>query len=148
MPLKAGAGEDAAKVNKAEVKNLIKEWKNRGDMAAELEFLQKWLGLSDKQEKLKKEIREKDKALDAALRERIEALTEEEVKTLVIDAKWLARLEKAVSEVVEAIGHRLVTDLADLAQRYATPLPELEAQVSELEAKVEAHLERMGFKWQ
>ena len=81
------------------------------------------------------------------MRERIETLTEEEVKALVIDDKWLARLEKAVSEVVDGIGHRLVNDVYALAERYAMPLPELERTVKELEAKVGAHLERMGFQW-
>lgn len=153
LPLKTGKNDDdpeagKIKIDKTAVKNQIKEWKKRKDMAEELAFLLKWLALSDKQEKLKKEIKEKDKALDAALRERINALTEEEVKTLVIDDKWLAQLEKAVSEVVDGIGHRLVNDVHALGERYVTPLPKLEATVRELEAKVEAHLQRMGFQWQ
>jgi type I restriction enzyme M protein len=34
-----------------------------------------------------------------------------------------------------------------LAGRYATPLPELVERVSELEARVSRHLEKMGFAW-
>ena len=33
-----------------------------------------------------------------------------------------------------------------LAERYATPLPDLESEVDELAAKVAGHLKKMGFK--
>jgi len=35
----------------------------------------------------------------------------------------------------------------ELAERYETPLPDVSLKVAELEAKVNAHLERMGFSW-
>lgn len=156
LPLQAGKNEDGdddpaagkLKVDKKAVKEQIKEWKKRPDMVEECQFLQKWLQLSDNFEKLKKELKAKDKALDAACRERIGKLTEDEVKTLVIDDKWLAILEKNIGESVDATGQTLVASVSELAQRYATPLTELEANVKELEAKVASHLERMGFKWQ
>lgn len=155
LPLQAGKNEDKdddpaagkLKVDKKAVKEQIKEWKKRSDMVEECQFLQKWLQLSDSFEKLKKEIKAKDKALDAACRERIGKLTEYEVKTLVIDDKWLTMLEKAITESVDATGQCLVASVSELAERYATPLTELEANVKELEAKVASHLERMGFKW-
>ncbi len=139
---------DKLKVDKKAVKELIKEWKKRPDMAEELQFLQKWLTLSDNVEKLKKETKAKDKALDAACREKIGKLTEDEAKTLVIDDKWLAMLEKAIGDSVDATGQNLVASVSQLAERYAAPLTELEANVKGLEAKVASHLERMGFKWQ
>ncbi len=135
------------KIDRAAVKAQLKEWKNRRNMAEERDFLQKWLDLSDKHEKLKKAIKEKDRALDDACRTRIETLTEDEVKLLVIDDKWITQIEKAACEVVDGIGHNLAANVSDLAQRYATPLTELEAEVKELEAKVGTHLQRMGFQW-
>jgi type I restriction enzyme M protein len=33
----------------------------------------------------------------------------------------------------------------ELAERYETPMPQLTERVAELEAKVNRHLERMGF---
>lgn len=117
-------------------------------MAEECRFLQGWLKLSANFDKLKKDIKKKDEALDAACRERIGKLAEGEVKTLVIDDKWLAMLEKTITESVEAAGQSLVGSVSGMAERYATPLPELEANVKEFEVKVASHLERMGFKWQ
>jgi len=34
-----------------------------------------------------------------------------------------------------------------LAERYETPLPEIDQEVKDLESKVNAHLEKMGFVW-
>jgi type I restriction enzyme M protein len=35
----------------------------------------------------------------------------------------------------------------ELGERYETPLPLMADRVTELEAKVNRHLERMGFAW-
>ena len=55
--------------------------------------------------------------------------------------------------LVEAMGNGqkvskagLNARIKELAERYATPLPELVENVAALAAKVEGHLERMGYK--
>ena len=35
----------------------------------------------------------------------------------------------------------------ELAERYATPMPELNTNEDELETEVSKHLEKMGFVW-
>ncbi|MBN2685297.1 MAG: hypothetical protein JXR40_08455 [Pontiellaceae bacterium] len=35
----------------------------------------------------------------------------------------------------------------ELAERYEAPLPQLTDRVAELEAKVNTHLQKMGFAW-
>jgi type I restriction enzyme M protein len=35
----------------------------------------------------------------------------------------------------------------ELTERYETPLPRMAGRVGELEAKVNRHLEKMGFSW-
>ena len=37
--------------------------------------------------------------------------------------------------------------IRELAERYATPLPQLEREVTTLTARVEEHLKRMGAVW-
>jgi hypothetical protein len=44
-------------------------------------------------------------------------------------------------------NQQLTGRVKELAERYDRPLPKLAERVSELEAKVNAHLERMGFIW-
>jgi len=41
----------------------------------------------------------------------------------------------------------LTSRIRELAERYATPLPQLEREVATLAARVEAHLKKMGFGW-
>jgi type I restriction enzyme M protein len=40
--------------------------------------------------------------------------------------------------------HSRVKELAD---RYHTPMPQMTSRVAELEARVNQHLAKMGFKW-
>ncbi|MGH8121429.1 MAG: hypothetical protein ACREPT_01510, partial [Rudaea sp.] len=74
-------------------------------------------------------------------------LTEAEIKTLVVDDKWLATLDAAIHGEMDRVSQRLTQRVKELAERYETPLPQLTSHVIELEAKVNEHLEKMGFAW-
>lgn len=75
---------------------------------------------------------------------RYAALTEAEVKALVIDGKWLAKLQADVQAELDRVSQRLTGRVKDLAERYARPLPVLEAEVASLSARVAEHLRAMG----
>ena len=62
---------------------------------AEAAVLDRWLELSDQVGERLKKLREAEKALDAKAYAQYPKLTEAEVKTLVVDGKWLAALEAA-----------------------------------------------------
>jgi len=65
----------------------------------------------------------------------------------VVDDKWLSALESAVHAELDRVSQALTRRVKELAERYETPLPGLSAKVADLEAKVDRHLERMGFAW-
>ena len=69
----------------------------------------------------------------------------DEAKTLVVDDKWLARLDADIHGEMDRISQSLTQRVKELAERYETPLPQLSDRVADLEAKVNGHLERMGF---
>ena len=48
---------------------------------------------------------------------------------------------------MERISQALTQRVKELAERYETPLPQMNARVEELEEKVNRHLEKMGFAW-
>ena len=73
-------------------------------------------------------------------------MTEDEVKTLVVDDKWLATLDAAIHGEMDRVSQQLTQRVKELAERYETPLPQMTSHVAELEAKVLSHLESMGFK--
>jgi type I restriction enzyme M protein len=66
---------------------------------------------------------------------------------LVVDDKWLAVLDTAIHGEMDRVSQALTQRVKELAERYETPLSEMTNRVAELEAKVDGHLEKMGFAW-
>jgi type I restriction enzyme M protein len=62
-----------------------------------------------------------------------------------VDDKWMNTISQDVSSEMKRISQRLARRINELAQRYAMPMPELNAGVDELEMKVNRHLKKMGF---
>lgn len=73
-------------------------------------------------------------------------LSTAEIKTLVVDDKWLATIATAVQANSTAL-QTLTGRIRQLAERYATPLPTLVDEVATLAARVDEHLKRMGATW-
>jgi len=67
-------------------------------------------------------------------------------QTLVVDDKWLATLAAAVQGELDRVSQTLTGRIRELAERYATPLPQLTIEVAALAARVDEHLKRMGAK--
>lgn len=145
-------GEDAAfagfdKINAAQVKDRVKEIGNDTDAKDELAVLKQWLKLSEQESKLKKAVKELDAQLDQLAHDQYAKLSVAEIKTLVVDDKWLARLATDLQGELDRVGQTLTARIRELAERYATPLPKLEDEVAALSARVEEHLKRMGAAW-
>jgi len=147
-----GAFAELEKVNKASVAARVKELtRDKGRKTEEgdeeLTTLREWLRLNDEESELKRRVKEAEAALDANAYAQYPKLSVGEIKTLVVDDKWLATLEAAVTGEVERVSQSLTGRVKELAERYEAPLPTLTARVDELEARVNRHLERMGFSW-
>jgi type I restriction enzyme M protein len=56
-------------------------------------------------------------------------------------------MEAAVQGEMERISQRLTARIKELIERYETPLPKIDNELSTLEAKVNAHLNKMGYVW-
>lgn len=138
------------RINAAAVRDRIREIKDSGEEKSavdELKVLKNWLKLAADESELKKRIKEADAALDAAAYARYPKLSAAEIQTLAVDRKWLAALEAMIDAEIERVSQSLTRRVRELADRYATPLPALNTQVEALEARVAAHLEKMGFAW-
>ena len=146
-------GEDGAfggfdKVTTASVKDRIKEIGRDRSAKDELAVLQQWLSLVTSETMLKRELKDADAALDARAYAHYPKLTEAEVKTLVVEDKWLAALDAAIHGEMDRVSQALTQRVKELAQRYEMPLPRMASRVDELQARVNQHLEKMGFTWQ
>ncbi|WP_221032892.1 type I restriction-modification system subunit M [Actomonas aquatica] len=105
--------------------------------------LRTWLNLTARATKLKKQIKDADDALDQRAYAKYPTLIDAEVKTLVVDDKWMTTLAAAVQGELDRVAQTLTTRLRTLVDRYATPLPDLETEVATLAAKVAAHLKKI-----
>jgi type I restriction enzyme M protein len=153
---------DLDKVNKANVQKRLKEIlaakpkskKQTLAIAAEPEaaygeqaVLELYLKLLDDQTELNKKMKEAIADLDKKVIECYKTLTVDEIKQLVVDDKWMASIERSVKTEMERISQRLTQRIKELAERYETPLPKQTTDVTKLEDKVNAHLQKMGFVW-
>ena len=108
------------------------------------EALSRGLGLFTARDEAAKAAKAAQAALDERVLARYDDLTEAEIRTLVVEDKWFARLRDAVRGEVERLTQGLAGRVKALEERYARPLPELEREVEAFGAKVEGHLRRMG----
>lgn len=135
------------KITKTALKERLQEISGDPLFEDELEVLNAYAELVKKQDATKK----KRKAAEAALHKKIDSkypvLAEDEVKTLVVDDKWLVHLRGVVDYELNRVSHRLTERIRVLAERYATPLPALKQQVDELARTVDDHLRSMGATW-
>jgi len=141
-----GAFAELDKVNKANVAARLKEIKGEKDAKEEADILRQWLKLSGEEADMKKMLKEAEANLDALAYAKYPKLSEEEVKTLVVDDKWLATISAAIHGEMDRISQNLTRRVKELAERYETPLPEVNSKVAELETKVSEHLKRMGME--
>lgn len=145
-------GEDGAfagfdKINAAQVKDRLAEMGDDTDNVDELAVLKQWLTLNVQEAALKKSVKTQEAELDQQAYDHYIQLSETEVKTLVVEDKWLARLQADVQQELDRISKTLAHRIRELAERYETPLPELEDDVAALSAKVDEHLKKMGAAW-
>lgn len=129
------------------MKARIKEIGDDAEAADEVAVLQRWLDLSETASALKKRVKALDKELDDKAYARYPTLTAAEVKALVVDHKWMAVLDAAVHGELDRVSQALTSRVKMLAERYGQTLPQLAQRVEEMDARVAAHLEKMGFAW-
>lgn len=84
-------------------------------------------------------------ALDEAVVKHYPKLSLNDTKALVIDDKWLATIASAVEGELDRVAQRLSGRAGALADRYDRNLPDLLKRADEAQARVAAHLAKMGF---
>ncbi|MBN1320530.1 MAG: SAM-dependent DNA methyltransferase [Thermoleophilia bacterium] len=142
-----GLFSELDKVNKGEVTKRLKEIEGDREASEEAAALEAWLEAATAESAAKKAIKVAEATLDAKALARYAKLTPDDVKVLVVEDKWLATLGARVHGELDRISQALTQRVKELAERYETPLPQATAEVAALQAKVDAHLKRMGFVW-
>ncbi len=140
-----GEGEKQ-KITVKAVKARLKEIGRDPDYADERQALEAYAVLLDKQADVKARLKAAQEDLEAKLDAKYPKLIEDEIKTLVVDDKWLAAIAAAVQGELDRVSQTLTDRIRQLAERYATPLPQLTDEVATIAARVDVHLQEMGFR--
>jgi type I restriction enzyme M protein len=93
----------------------------------------------------KKAVKEAEEALTEATLKQYPELTNEEIRSLVVDDKWLSDIAELIEAEVEARTEQMTARVRVLTERYGHPLPDIDNDFVDISQKVSAHLKRMGF---
>ncbi len=138
---------DKQKITAKGVKARLKEIGKDALYDEERTALEAYADLLEQQSEAKARRKTAQEDLDKKIDARYPKFTEAEIKTLVVDDKWIARLSIAVQGELARVSQTLTGRIRELAERYATPLPQLTEEVETLAARVEEHLKKMGASW-
>lgn len=138
---------DKQKITAKSVKARLKALSHGEDDPDERRELEEYLAILEKEAEAKARLKEKRTAMDEQLAGQYGKVTVDEVKTLVVEDKWLATLASDVQSELDRVTHTLTGRIRELADRYSTPLPKLSGEVKALTTRVEAHLKAMGAVW-
>lgn len=142
-----GAFADLEKINKSAVTARIKELRGDKSAAEDVAVLNQWVRLETQLVDLRKRIKDVDSDLDAKAYVQYPKLKEDDIKTHVVDDKWMITLQTAIHGELDRVSQRLTLRCKELAERYQTPLPQMTRELAELETKVDGHLKKMGYAW-
>ena len=141
------AKTEKGKLTAKSVKDRLKDI--RGDKTADEErgALNACLKLIEEEKIAADAVKAAKTALDTKAVKHYAKLTDAEIKLLVVEGKWLATLQADVAGELDRVSQALTGRVKLLTERYATTLPKLAESGEALQAKVDAHLQRMGFAW-
>jgi type I restriction enzyme M protein len=141
-----GEGEKQ-KITAKALKARLKEIGRDPDYADERQALEAYARLLDQQADARARLKTAQEALEDLVAGKYPTLTGDEIKALVVDDKWLATIATAVQGELDRVSQTLTGRIRQLAERYATPLPQLTAEVATLASRVDEHLKKMGAVW-
>jgi type I restriction enzyme M protein len=135
------------KITPAEVNVRLKEIKNDKEAEDEAAVLNCWLGLAEKEAAHKRAIREQDADLDRLAYAKYPNLTEADIKTLIVDDKWMVQVNVALQGELGRVSQTLTGRIRLLSERYQASLPQLNEEVAEISVRVDGQLNKMGAIW-
>ena len=139
--------EGKQKITEKGIRASLKKFADDASYDDEVAALTAYLAVLKDLAKVKKKRGDAEKTLHALIHKKYPVLSEDEVKDLTINSKWLAQLESDVDGEIAHVSQALTGRVRTLAERYATPLPALEAEVASLQSRVADHLRAMGMAW-
>jgi type I restriction enzyme M protein len=141
------ARDKKGKLTKVSVNARLKEAEEDLDTYDERRVLEAYAVLIDEEAAAGKKVREALLALHSKVVAQYGKLSVKEIKSLVVDDKWLTAIAAGVQTELDRVSQALTGRIKTLAERYASPMPRLAEKVETLSALVDEHLKKMGVAW-
>ena len=138
---------DKDKVDNKSVAARLKTLKKTDPNGEEYAVLKQYSDLLDAISKQTKLVKELNALLEEKMKEKYSLLTDEEILELLVNRKWYYSIFEGIKALYVTASHNMANRIIELEERYEYDLPFLAKEAEVLEAKVKAHLERMGFVW-
>ncbi len=146
--LLANAIDDKGKITKGNLTKATKELgKRNADNAEEYDMLGQYKKLMDDEAEAQANIKTAKADLEKKVIAKYPKLSIDEIKTIVVEKKWLHSMDQRIKTEMDNISHRLTQRIKELAERYEMSLPHIEIEINDLEKKVSNHMGKMGFTW-
>lgn len=113
----------------------------------EYELLIRYKDLMDKKDEKNRIQKEIIKALEKEVLKKYEDLSIDEIKNLLFDKKWMARIGNDIEDAIDQEINNLASKLVDISKRYESTLSELEEEADKSRLEVKKALEGMGYSW-
>ena len=121
--------------------------KEKGLDTEEKAALNEYLKSLDAEAAAKEIFRNAEEALNTKVAAKYGKLTNNEIRTLVVDHKWLHQVAVAVDTELQRLSSTLSGRLRQLATRYDDTLPTIASVAVTKTKAVESHLKKMGLSW-
>lgn len=135
------------KVDGKSVAARLKALEKTDPKGEECAVLKQYADLTDAVSKQTKLVKELVALLEEKVQGKYDLLTNEEILELLVNRKWYYSIFEDIKALYVTASHNMANRIIELAERYEYDLPWLAKEAEVLEAKVKAHLERMGFVW-
>lgn len=111
----------------------------------EYELLNSYKDLMDKKDDKNKAQKEMIDALDKKVLEKYGDLSIDEIKKLLFEEKWMARIGNDIEDSIEQEINNLASSILYISKRYENTLAEIEEAADKSRDEVRKALERMGY---
>lgn len=140
-----GVFNELEKINKGNAASRLKEIAKDTDLKDEAEALKKYITLCDQEGELKKKVKDLDSTLDKKAYDQYPKLSENDIKELVVDSKWMAYLDKKIHEELGRVSQLIATRVQEIHERYENSFLVLKEQTAHLELRFIQNFKNLGF---
>lgn len=133
------------KVNESVIKKAVKDAAKLNFGKDEVEAFKKYLDLCKQKKEASKKLSDLQAALTDKVLARYAALSEEDIRRLVVEKKWMGAVMSSCMEEMQQVTQQLSAAITAVSARYERTLPSLEADAQRYEEEVNGYLKEMGF---